>query len=93
MGRFCVEKDLLLFVDEIHGDITAKGVDFVSSLNLSHEVRERLVVATSLTKTFNIPGVILSYLVIPNQELRQKVADSIDRIGMHNPIFFYFSAT
>lgn len=93
VGRFCVEKDLLLFVDEIHGDITAKGVDFVSSLNLSPEVRERLVVATSLTKTFNIPGVILSYLVIPNQELRQKVADSIDRIGMHNPTIFSMAAT
>lgn len=93
VGRFCVEKDLILFVDEIHGDITAKGINFVSSLSLPPEVRERLVMATSLTKTFNIPGVILSYLVIPNEALRQKVRDRIDRIGMHNPTIFSMAAT
>lgn len=60
VGEFCVKHDLILFVDEIHGDITAQGVDFISSLSLSKKVRKRLVVATSLTKTFNIPGVILS---------------------------------
>lgn len=93
VGEFCVKHDLILFVDEIHGDITAQGVDFISSLSLSKKVRKRLVVATSLTKTFNIPGVILSYLVIPNEEIREKVARSIDRIGMHNPTIFSMAAT
>lgn len=93
VGEFCVKHDLILFVDEIHGDITAQGVDFISSLSLSKKVRKRLVVATSLTKTFNIPGVILSYLVIPNEEIRERVARSIDRIGMHNPTIFSMAAT
>ena len=92
VGEFCIKHDLLLFVDEIHGDITAQGVNFISTLSLKEEIRERLVVAASPTKTFNIPGVILSYLVIPNQELRKKVQADIDRIGMHNPTVFAVTA-
>lgn len=92
VGEFCRKHQLILFVDEIHGDITAPGVDFVSTLSLNEEIRKGLVVAASPTKTFNIPGVILSYLVIPNGELRKMVQDDIDRIGMHNPTVFAVTA-
>ena len=49
VGAFCKKHDLLLFVDEIHGDIVAEGVTFTTALTLSETVRERLIVATSLT--------------------------------------------
>lgn len=65
---------------------------FTTALTLSETVRERLIVATSLTKTFNIPGVIVSYMIIPNAEIRSSVAASIDRIGMHNPTIFAVAA-
>lgn len=92
VGAFCKKHDLLLFVDEIHGDIVAEGVTFTTALTLSENVRERLIVATSLTKTFNVPGVIVSYMIIPNQEIRGRVAKTIDRIGMHNPTIFAVAA-
>lgn len=92
IGEFCVRHHLILFSDEIHGDITAQGTHFVSTLSLQEEIRQLLVVAASPTKTFNIPGVILSYLVIPNGELRKKIQDDIDRIGMHNPTIFAVTA-
>ena len=92
VGEFCLRHNLILYVDEIHGDITAKGVEFISTLSLKEEIRNLLVVAASPTKTFNIPGVILSYLVIPNSNLRQKIQDDINRIGMHNPTIFAVEA-
>lgn len=92
IGAFCVQHNLVLFVDEIHSDILAKGYKFTSALSLSSEVLERLVVATSLTKTFNIPGVIISYMIIPNLELREKIQNYIDRLGMHNPNIFAATA-
>lgn len=88
IGQFCLKHKLTLFVDEIHGDITAENVEFVSALTLSEEVRDCLITAAAPTKTFNIPGVILSYLVIPDEERREKVKAEIDRIGMHNPNVF-----
>lgn len=92
VGEFCLKHHLILFVDEIHGDITAKGVNFISTLSLREEIRQLLIMAISPTKTFNIPGVILSYLVIPNAGLREKMKDDIDRIGMHNPTIFAVAA-
>ena len=32
VGAFCKKHDLLLFVDEIHGDIVAEGVTFTTAL-------------------------------------------------------------
>lgn len=92
VGAFCKKHDLLLFVDEIHGDIVAEGVTFTTALTLSETVRERLIVATSLTKTFNVPGVIVSYMIVPNEEIRSRIAQTIDRIGMHNPTIFAVAA-
>ena len=92
VGAFCKKHDLLLFVDEIHGDIVAEGVTFTTALTLSETVRERLIVATSLTKTFNVPGVIVSYMIVPNEEIRSRIAQIIDRIGMHNPTIFAVAA-
>lgn len=92
VGTFCKKHDLLLFVDEIHGDIVAEGVTFTTALTLSETVRERLIVATSLTKTFNVPGVIVSYMIVPNEEIRSRIAQTIDRIGMHNPTIFAVAA-
>ena len=92
VGAFCKKHDLLLFVDEIHGDIVAEGVTFTTALILSETVRERLIVATSLTKTFNVPGVIVSYMIVPDEEIRSRIAQTIDRIGMHNPTIFAVAA-
>ena len=92
VGAFCKKHDLLLFVDEIHGDIVAEGVTFTTALTLSETVRERLIVATSLTKTFNVPGVIVSYMIVPDDEIRSRIAQTIDRIGMHNPTIFAVAA-
>ncbi len=92
VGEFCLKHRLVLYADEIHGDITAQGADFVSTLSLREEIRQLLVMAFSPTKTFNIPGVILSYLVIPDDGMRKRMENTIDRTGMHNPTVFAVKA-
>lgn len=63
-----------------------------STLSVTEDVNDRLILATSPAKTFNIPGVIVSYMIIPNEELRSRIAADIDRIGMHNPTIFAVTA-
>lgn len=89
---YCLRHNLLLFVDEIHSDILAEGINHHSVLSLSGSIQDRYIYAGSLTKTFNIPGIIVSYMIIPNEELRNKVKDAIYRIGMHNPNVFSLAA-
>lgn len=92
LGDFCKRHGLFLFVDEIHGDIVAENVTFTSALELPEAVTERLILATSLTKTFNVPGVIVSYMIIPNSKIREQMRKAIDRVGMHNPTIFAVAA-
>lgn len=87
LAQFCIEKDLILFSDEIHSDLLAEGVKLYSALHME-QIYDRLIYTNSPTKTFNIPGIIISYMIIPNEELRDKIKKSIDRIGMHNPNIF-----
>ncbi len=54
VGEFCLKHRLILFTDEIHGDIKAPGIDFISILSLKEEIRQLSVVAASPTKTFNL---------------------------------------
>lgn len=92
LADYCVRHNLLLFVDEIHSDILAEGVTHHSVLSLTGSIEDHYIYAGSLTKTFNIPGIIVSYMIIPNKNLRNKVEAAIDRIGMHNPTIFSVAA-
>lgn len=92
VSNFCIKHDLILFSDEIHGDILSEGLKFTSMLSMTDKIRERLIVATSPAKTFNIPSIIFSYLVIPNEKIRNIIKEEIDRIGMHNPNAFVIPA-
>lgn len=88
VADFCQEHNLILFADEIHSDILADKVEFFSTLNLEDKIYDRLVYASSLTKTFNIPGIVISYMIIPNQELRNKIKKTIDRLALNSPNIF-----
>lgn len=84
----CKEYDLLLISDEIHEDFVKKGHKFVSCLHFQEDLQGRMIVCNSITKTFNVPGVILSNLLIPNQGIRERMKETMDRWGLHNPNIF-----
>lgn len=84
----CKEYDLLLISDEIHEDFVKKGHKFVSCLHFQEELQGRMIVCNSITKTFNVPGVILSNLLIPAQGIRERMKETMDRWGLHNPNIF-----
>lgn len=84
----CKEYDLLLISDEIHEDFVKKGHKFVSCLHFQEDLQGRMIVCNSITKTFNVPGVILSNLLIPDQGIRGRMKETMDRWGLHNPNIF-----
>ena len=84
----CKEYDLLLISDEIHEDFVKKGHKFVSCLHFQEDLQGRMIVCNLITKTFNVPGVILSNLLIPDQGIRERMKETMDRWGFHNPNIF-----
>lgn len=65
----CQKYDVFIISDEIHMDITRKGINHVPITNFGYD---NVAIATSGTKTFNFPGLIFSFMLIPNQKLRDE---------------------
>lgn len=88
LADFCVRHHLYLFVDEIHCDFTAPGQNFISMLEIAGPIQERLIVVNSAAKSFNIMGCAISYLIIPNDELRAQIENAFVQAGEEDTNIF-----
>lgn len=73
-GKICLDNDVLLFSDEIHADLIMKGYKFVSAGTLAEEITKKLIISFAPSKTFNIAGLAASLIIIPNKEIRERLA-------------------
>lgn len=65
----CQEYDVFLVSDEIHMDILRNGKQHHPILKYG---TENIALLTSASKTFNFPGLIFSYLLVPDANLREE---------------------
>lgn len=80
LGDICYKHHVIVVSDEIHADFVFKGKHRVFA-SLKEEYKEISIVATSPSKTFNIAGLQVSNIFIPNQEIRRKFKKQIDAAG------------
>jgi cystathionine beta-lyase len=66
--RISNENNLVIFSDEIHDDLVRQTTTFESILNI--EESDKVIVATSLSKTFNLTGLNATNLIIKNKAIR-----------------------
>ncbi len=88
VARIARRHDLLVVSDEIHGDLMLDGRPFTPWLGLEAADRRRSVVCSAPSKTFNLAGLKLSCLVIPDEGLRRRFRLARDRTGVYgvNPL-------
>lgn len=80
IGDICYKHHVIVVSDEIHADFVFSGKHHVFA-DLKEEYKEISVVATSPSKTFNIAGLQVSNIFIPNAELRSRLKKQIDAAG------------
>lgn len=80
LGDICYKCHVVVVSDEIHADFVFRGKHHVFA-NLKEEYQEISVVATSPSKTFNVAGLQVSNIFIPNPELKRKFRKQIDASG------------
>lgn len=56
-------------MDEIHGDLILNG-QFEAYGTLEEELVQRCIICTSPSKTFNLAGLLVSDIIIPNDQIR-----------------------
>ncbi len=81
LGDICVKHHVLVVSDEIHHDFVFHGEHIVFA-NLKKEYEDISIVCTSPSKTFNLAGMLLSNIFIPNPKLRHKFRKELDAAGI-----------
>ena len=69
----CLKNHVFIISDEIHFDIIMPGCQHISMGNLEKEYLNNCAICTAPTKSFNIAGLQVSNLIIPNKEYREKI--------------------
>ncbi len=83
----CYDNGVYLISDEIHMDL-CYDVEHYSVLRCPEKYHSRLVVCTAPSKTFNIAGLHMSNILIPNTVVRGRYEKEIARIDLSgiNPL-------
>ena len=81
LGDICIKHNVLIVSDEIHADFVWKGHTHKVFADLGESYAEHCIVCTAPSKTFNIAGLQVSNIFIPNDSLRRRFIKEIDRAG------------
>ncbi len=74
LADFCLRHDLWLCSDEIHCDLLLEPerAPHFTCLRLEGPIRQKLIVLMAASKTYNVPGLGLSFAVIPDSAARAR---------------------
>lgn len=91
LAHFAKEHNLIVISDEIHCDMALYGNKHIPFATVSKEAEEVSITFSAPSKTFNIAGVVSSWCVIINDEMRHKFykwleANELNEATMFSPI-------
>lgn len=72
IAEICLKNHVILMVDEIHSDLIYPHKKFYSVAGLDTRYESITVTAVAPSKTFNIAGLQMSAIIIPNKDLFDK---------------------
>lgn len=73
IGKICLKHNVIIFNDEIHGDIIYKGYKHTCLASISDEISDITITGFNPGKTFNVGGMRTAGLIISNKKLRKQV--------------------
>ncbi|MCM1107021.1 MAG: pyridoxal phosphate-dependent aminotransferase [Blautia sp.] len=81
IGEICLKHHVVVVSDEIHADFVWGGRKHIVFAGLQKELEEISVTCTSPAKTFNLAGLQVSNILIPDGSLRRKFKKQIAAAG------------
>ena len=70
IGEICLKNHVMIAVDEIHSDLILQENSFVPYATVAEELAQSSIICTSPSKTFNLAGLLVSDIIIPNKKIR-----------------------
>ncbi|MGZ7209594.1 MAG: MalY/PatB family protein [Methanobacterium sp.] len=91
MGETALQNDAVVISDEIHCEILFNGHKHVPFATISKEFQQNCIVCMSPSKTFNLAGLDVSSIIIPNKKIRNAFLATQSGI-VPSPNLFGFTA-
>lgn len=87
LAKLCYEKGVLVVSDEIHAELV-HGKQHIPFASVCEEAAQNSITFYAPSKTFNIAGVVSSYCVVPNPEIREKFFSYLESVEVSHPCIF-----
>ena len=81
-GEICLENNVLVISDEIHGDLIMPRQTFTPFAAISEEFASNTITCIAPSKTFNLAGLKTSVAIIADETLRQTFNDALLDAGL-----------
>ena len=81
LGDICIRHQVIVLSDEIHSDFTYPGHTHHVFASLGEAYENQCVICTAPSKTFNLAGLQISNILIPNEKLRHAFESAVTRTG------------
>jgi cystathionine beta-lyase len=93
LAEICHTHGLMVISDEIHADMALPGFKHVPFAAVSPQAEEISLTLMAPSKTFNIAGIVSSFAVIPNKEIRKQYVGYLEPRELSQGTIFAYSAT
>ena len=93
LGDICIRNNVKVISDEIHCDIILKGHKHTPFGSISEEFAQNSITCMAPTKTFNIAGLQMSQVILPNEDDYNKLDIAFTRIDIKRNNAFSLVAT
>lgn len=82
IARLCIKYRVIILSDEIHNDIIYPNFKHVPIASLSEEISHQTITFMSPTKTFNLAGLQVSYVISENKRFYAQVKRQLNSQGL-----------
>lgn len=86
LASICREGGIVVVSDEIHGDLMLGGRRHIPYLSCGDDARATGVMLGAPSKTFNIPGLVSSWMVVKNPDLRRDFYNWLEVNEFNSPV-------
>ena len=86
LASICRKAGMVVVSDEIHGDLMLGGRKHIPFLSAGEDARAIGVMLGAPSKTFNIPGLVSSWMVVKNEELRTPFYNWLEVNEFNSPV-------
>lgn len=88
VAKICRANDVIVVSDEIHGDLMLYGKPHIPFASVSDDAKAVAITLGAPSKSFNIPGLVSSWMVIKNEKLREPFFQWMSTNEFSSPTMF-----